>query len=162
MSRAVLPGRSACHGVSSDRNTPRVAAGPRGTLRTVVRRLAAVTRRVNREGPRDDPRVILGEYVRQLIARKHLDNGDVAQAAGIGRTTLWRLIEGDPTVGVKAIVAVEQALDQPFGLFGLVTSRDVRRIEAMSQLDGDLRSWLTNALSDQSTASSNGAGQQTA
>jgi transcriptional regulator with XRE-family HTH domain len=100
----------------------------------------------------NDPRWVLGQLVRQLIARGRLDKTDVAARAGIGRTTLWRLIEGDPTVTVETMSAVEYALDQPFGLFRLVAERDVSGIRNLARLDENFRSWIIGALSTEPDA----------
>ena len=97
-------------------------------------------------GDAGDPRRVLGELVRQLMAWQHVDKTDVARQAGIGRTTLYRLTVGDPNVTVETMGAVERALGQPFGLFRFVTDRNVSAIEAMPRLDADVKSWIIGAL----------------
>jgi transcriptional regulator with XRE-family HTH domain len=108
----------------------------------------------------NDPRYVLGQLVRQLMARDHLDRGELARRADIGRTTLWRLIEGDPNVTVETISAVEYALGQPFGLFRLVIDRNLPAIQALPQLDENFRSWIIGALSTRSDAPSKRAARK--
>ena len=100
----------------------------------------------------NDPRYVLGQLVRQLMARDRLDRGELAQRADIGRTTLWRLIEGDPNVTVETMSAVEYALGQPFGLFRFIIDRNVPAIRALPELDENFRSWIIGALSTQPDA----------
>jgi transcriptional regulator with XRE-family HTH domain len=119
-------------------------------------------RDVTGSGKPADGRVVLGDCVRQLIARQRLDKTDVARRAGIGRTTLWRLIEGDPSVTVETMMVVEEVLCQPFGLFRSIAESNLPAIRGMAQLDTDLRSWIIGALSDHSAAPSKSARTRTA
>lgn len=106
-------------------------------------------------------RRVCGQLVTELMARKKLDRVTLARRAEIGRTTLWRLTEGEP-VTVETVQAVERVLEQPWGLFRFVIEGNGAAVAALPGLDDDVRTWIISALGIDPSAASKSPREQTA
>jgi transcriptional regulator with XRE-family HTH domain len=109
----------------------------------------------------NNTRRVLGQLVTELMARQGLDRITMARRAEIGRTTLWRLTEGEP-VTVETVQAVEAVLGQPWGLFRFVIEGNGDAVAALPGLDGDVRTWIISALGVRPGAASKSPREHTA
>lgn len=91
-------------------------------------------------------RIVLGRLIARLRERDRLDQIDLADKANISRSSVTRIERGD-SVRSRQVNRIEDALDQPLGLFEAVLSADLEFIRELPDLDPNFRTrilaWLT-------------------
>jgi transcriptional regulator with XRE-family HTH domain len=95
-----------------------------------------------------DTRQIAGSIVRDELARQGWRADKASEAMHVARSTLYRVMEGAPTVQPVTLRAVEGLLDLPRRFLDYVVAGDVARIESLPGLDDDLRRHTLEALAD--------------
>jgi hypothetical protein len=95
-----------------------------------------------------DTRQIAGSIVRDELARQGWRSEKAAEAMHVARSTLYRVMDGAPTVQPVTLRAVEGLLDFPRRFLDLVIAGDVAHIRDLPGLDEDLRRHTLEALAD--------------
>lgn len=95
-----------------------------------------------------DTRQIAGSIVRDELARQGLKHDKAATAMHMAKSTLYRVMDGDPTVQDMTLRQVEGLLGLPRRFLTLVVANDQDRIASLETLDADLRRHTLDALSD--------------
>lgn len=88
-----------------------------------------------------------GVVVRDEIARRGLKQDEAAEAAQVARSTLSRVIAGDPTVRPATFRAVEAALRLPRWFLDHVAAGDRAWVEA-SVTDPDLQRYTLDVMDE--------------
>lgn len=96
-----------------------------------------------------DTRQIAGSIVRDELARQGWKPVEkAAQAMHMAKSTLYRVMDGDPTVQDMTLRQVEGLLKLPRRFLTLVIDNDQPRIGSLDGMDADLRRHTLDALSD--------------
>lgn len=91
-------------------------------------------------------RQLAGTIVRDEVARLRLTHEEAAAQAGIARSTLTRVFEGDLSVRLPTFGRLEGALDLPTRFLGYVIADDRDRIARLAGLRDDLRQLALDEL----------------
>lgn len=94
-------------------------------------------------------RQIAGSIVRDELARQGWRSEKAADAMRMARSTLYRVMDGKPTVQPTTLRAVEGLLDFPRRFLDFVIDGDIRHIRDLPGLDEDLRRHTLEALADE-------------
>jgi transcriptional regulator with XRE-family HTH domain len=94
------------------------------------------------------PHRIAGDIVRDEIALQRLTATEVAIRSSVARSTIYRVLDGDPRVSVRTLRRVEAALGLPQRFLTAVTLGDCDRIRQAPGIRSDLRDLVLYELSE--------------
>lgn len=103
-------------------------------------------------------RAVLGKLIAKLRNRDNLDQEALAKKAEISRSSVTRIERGD-TVRPRQVDRIEDALNQPLGLFEAVLRDDRAFIEQLPDLDSNYRVTILRWLADDDPVPNGGQAQ---